>query len=417
MRIERPQVLGQLIKKMQSDQVKVVTGVRRCGKSYLVFGIFKDYLIQHGVSQDQIFEMAFDRYGNRAYRDPEVFYPYVEQAVAEPRMHYVLLDEVQLLGSFEEVLIDLIARDNVDVYVTGSNAKLLSKDIATEFRGRGDEVRLAPLSFVEFMGAYHGDIAAGWQSYITYGGLPAVALRDESAEKISYLQELFSEIYINDIVERNGVRDRQALEQLLDVLASTIGSLTNPSKISNTFASEVSKGIDSETVAKYIGYFEDAFLVERSQRFEVRGRGYIGAPYKYYFSDLGLRNARLNFRQVEETHLMENAIYNELRRLGYSVDVGQVTVNGKDGKGTSVRKRLEIDFVANSGSDRVYVQSAYDIPDAKKLEQEERSLVRTRDSFRKVIVVGKPVERHYTPNGILVISVYDFMVHPDAWQG
>lgn len=399
---------------MHTDRAKIVTGVRRCGKSYLVFEIFKDYLLEHGVSESQIFEMAFDRYGNRRYRDPEIFYPYAMSQIETPGMHYVLLDEVQLLGHFEEVLIDLISRDNVDVYVTGSNAKLLSKDIVTEFRGRGDEVRVAPLSFAEFMTTYDGDDAAGWQRYLTYGGLPAVALKETREEKVDYLQRLFSEIYINDIVERNSVRSERALGELLNVMASTIGSLTNPNRLSDTFRSVTRSTIDPDTVSSYIGYFDDAFLVERAQRYDIKGKRYIGASYKYYFSDLGLRNARLGFRQFEETHLMENAIYNELRTRGWLVDVGNVTVSERDEQGKSVRKQLEVDFVCNDGSERVYVQSAYDLPDSEKLAQEQRSLLKTGDSFRKAIVVGKPIERHYTDDGVLMLSVYDFMLDESA---
>ena len=414
MRIERPKYLDNLISRMHTDQAKVVTGVRRCGKSYLVFEIFKDYLLKRGVSETQIFEMAFDRYGNRRYRDSNVFYPYVISQIEAPGMHYVLLDEVQLLEHFEEVLIDLIARENVDVYVTGSNAKLLSKDIVTEFRGRGDEVRMAPLSFAEFMTTYDNDVAMGWQSYLMYGGLPAVACKETREEKIDYLQRLFSEIYINDIIERNSVRNNRALDELLNVMASTIGSLTNPNKLSDTFQSVTRSTIDPETVSSYIDYFDDAFLLERAQRYDIKGRRYIGAPYKYYFSDLGLRNARLGFRQFEETHLMENAIYNELRARGYSVDIGNVTVSERNKDGKSVRKQLEVDFVCNNGSERIYIQSAYDLPDSEKLAQEQRSLLKTGDSFRKVIVVGKPIERHYTDEGILLLSVYDFMLDESA---
>ncbi len=414
MRIERPKYLDNLISRMHTDQAKVVTGVRRCGKSYLIFEIFKDYLLKRGVSETQIFEMAFDRYGNRRYRDSNVFYPYVISQIETPGMHYVLLDEVQLLEHFEEVLIDLIARENVDVYVTGSNAKLLSKDIVTEFRGRGDEVRMAPLSFAEFMTTYDNDVAMGWQSYLMYGGLPAVACKETREEKIDYLQRLFSEIYINDIIERNSVRNNRALDELLNVMASTIGSLTNPNKLSDTFHSVTRSTIDPETVSSYIDYFDDAFLLERAQRYDIKGRRYIGAPYKYYFSDLGLRNARLGFRQFEETHLMENAIYNELRARGYSVDIGNMTVSERDKHGKSVRKQLEVDFVCNNGSERIYIQSAYDLPDSEKLAQEQRSLLKTGDSFRKVIVVGKPIERHYTDEGILLLSVYDFMLDESA---
>ncbi|MFZ2756854.1 MAG: ATP-binding protein [Atopobiaceae bacterium] len=416
MRIERPAYLAQLVGKMHSDQVKVVTGVRRCGKSYLVFNLFKDYLLRHGVAEENITEMAFDRYDSRQYRDPAVFHPYVLDKLSCPGRHYVLLDEVQLLGNFEEVLIDLIARENVDVYVTGSNAHLLSKDVVTEFRGRGDEIRMAPLSFSEFITANGGDVAARWQSYMTYGGLPAVSLMKTAREKVDYLQKLFSEIYINDIVERNGVRSERALEELLDVVASTVGSLTNPSKLSDTFRSVTGSSIDSETVASYLDHFCDAFLMEKALRYDIRGRRYIGTPHKYYFSDLGLRNARLGFRQIEQTHLMENALYNELRGRGYGVDVGCVQTTERDSAGRSVRKQLEVDFVCNRGSERVYVQSAYAVPDAEKLAQEERPFGRIGDSFRKVVIVGEPIERHYTERGTLMVGLYDFLLDRDILE-
>jgi len=355
---------------MHTDRGKVVMGVRQCGKSYLVFKLFKYYLLSHGVAEAQIFEMAFDHYGNRRYRDPKLFYPHVNAAISDGRYHCVLLDEVQLLGNFEEILIELVAQDNVDVYATGSNARLLSKDIVTEFRSRGDEIRMTPLSFSEFMPTYNGDEEHGWQSYISYGGLSTIALMEDPKDKAEYLTRLFSGIYISDIVEREKVRNTRALEELLDVIASTVGSLTNPSKISRAFKSVTGMTIDPETVSNYIGYLSDAFLLERAKRYNVRGRHYIGTPHKYYFTDLGLRNARLGFRQVEQTHLMENAIYNELRGRGYVVDVGMVQVSERDGNGKARRRQLEVDFVCNRGSKRVYLQSAYDIPDAEKLAQE-----------------------------------------------
>lgn len=409
--IERPLYLERLVRGMGSGRVKVVTGLRRCGKSFLVFNLFKQHLVYQGVPESHIFEMAFDRFGNGAYRDPEVFYPFVIdwlQGVDGAR--YVLLDEVQLLGDFVEVLIDLIARDGVDVYVTGGNAKLLSKDVVTEFRGRGQEIAMAPLSFSEFMSVYDGDKRDGYQDYVTYGGLPGVLSLGHPEEKAEYLSDLYQETYLRDIEERNGVREPGNLEELIDVLSSGIGSLTNASKLSATFKSEKGVAIAPETVERYISFFEDSFLISRAKRYDVKGRRYIGTPFKFYFTDLGLRNARMNFRQMEESHLMENALYNELRGRGFGVDVGVVptSVKGKDGK--SRRAQLEIDFVCNKGSRRYYIQSAFAMPDAEKREQEQRSLLKVDDGFKKVIVTKEGLEPHYTEQGILMMNVYDFLL-------
>ena len=416
MRIERPLYLSKLISRMGTDQVKIVTGVRRCGKSYLVFTLFKEYLVSHGTAASHIIEMAFDRYSNRRYQDPNVFMGYVEErlAAAPDGPRYILLDEVQLLGDFSAVLIDLIARENVDVFVTGSNARLLSKDIVTEFRGRGDEIEMRPLSFAEFMTTFDGNREAGWQSYLTYGGLPAVALRPNAQDRVDYLTNLFSEIYLTDIAEHSLVRNEQALGETLDVVASSIGSLTNPSRLANTFGSVTHARIRPETVSRYLELFCDSFLIEQAVRFDIRGNRYIGTPSKYYFIDLGLRNARLNFRQVEPTHLMENAIYNELRTRGYGVDVGAIETSERNQAGSYVRKQLEVDFVCNRGSERCYIQSAYSLPDEAKLDQEQRPLARIDDSFRKVIVVHDPVEPHYTPKGVLVLSLYDFLLDANS---
>ena len=409
--ISRPSYMQKLISGMGSDQVKVVTGIRRCGKSFLVFNLFKDYLVKLGIPKTNIIEMAFDRFSNRRYRDPEIFYSHVMEELGKTSgKRYVLLDEVQLLDSFPEVLIDLVAMPDVDVYVTGSNARLLSKDVVTEFRGRGQEIAMAPLSFSEFMSAYDGDKRDGYTEYATYGGLPAVLSKKMTQEKADYLASLYDELYIRDIVERNGIRDTGNLEELIDVLSSAIGSLVNPSKISATFRSERSTTIAPETVDRYLSYLEDAFLVSRAKRYDLKGRRYIGTPFKLYFSDLGLRNARMNFRQMEGSHIMENVIYNELKGRGFGVDVGVVpmVVRDKDGKGR--RTQLEVDFVCNKGSKRYYVQSALAMPTPEKCGQEERSLLRIDDGFKKVVITKEGFEPHYDEHGVLMMNVYDFLL-------
>ena len=413
--VNRPSYLRKLIAGMGSDQVKVVTGVRRCGKSFLVFRLFKEYLLAQGVPEDHIIEMAFDRFSNRKFRDAEVFYPYVVERLAEGEgRRYVLLDEVQLLEDFPEVLIDLVAMDDVDVYVTGSNARFLSKDVVTEFRGRGQEIKMAPLSFSEFMSVYDGDVRSGYAEYAMYGGLPAVLSRAEPEDKADYLTGLYEELYLRDIVERNGVRDVGNLEELIDVLASGIGSLTNAARLSATFKSEKHVNIAPETVDRYLSCLEDAFLVSRAQRYDVKGRRYIGTPFKFYFTDLGLRNARLNFRQMEETHIMENVVYNELVARGYGVDVGVVPVTVAGGDGRMHRAQLEIDFICNKGSKRCYVQSAFALPTVEKQEQEQRSLLKVDDGFKKVIVTGDGLGPHYNERGVLLMNVYDFLLNEDS---
>lgn len=413
--IERPKYLQALIAAMGSDQVKVITGIRRCGKSYLVFTLFKNYLLEQGVPEGNIVEMAFDTFRNKKYRDPDVFYPYaidrLEQAHGK---RYVLLDEVQLLGEFSDVLIDLNGIEDVDVYVTGSNAKLLSRDIATEFRGRGQEIKMAPLSFSEFMSAYEGDKRDGYEEYATYGGLPAVLARKTPEEKVAYLKSLYDELYIRDIVDRNRVRDEGNLETLVDILSSSIGLLTNSSRLSATFKSEMHVTIAPETVDRYLSYLTDAFLVSKAKRYDVKGRKYIGSPYKFYFSDLGLRNARMNFRQMEPTHIMENVIYNELVGRGFGVDVGVVNTTVKDARGAYRRAQLEIDFICNKGSQRLYIQSAFALENEAKVQQEERSLKKVDDSFKKVIITKEGFAPHYNEDGILMMNVYDFLLDPNS---
>lgn len=414
MEIKRDFYLNKLIQKMQNGLVKVVTGVRRCGKSYLIFVLFKDHLIAEGVKPDHIIEMAFDVRENKKYRDPDLFDAYVNDKLSDDKMYYVLLDEVQLLSDFESVLNGLIRRRNVDIYVTGSNAKFLSKDVITEFRGRGDEIHMGPLSFAEFMTVYDGDRYSGFEDFILYGGLPPVVLIPVAEEKVGFLERLFTETYISDIVGRNRIRNVGEMEELLDILASNIGTLTNPQKLQNTFRSIKKSKITSATISKYLGYLAEAYLVEPAKRFDIRGKAYIETPLKYYYVDLGLRNARINFRQVEMTHSMENVIYNELRMRQFNVDVGSVIISERNARGIAVRKQLEVDFVCNKGSRRYYIQSAYAIPDEAKRLQEERPLKHIDDSFKKIIITRDAPRVQYTEEGILMINVFEFLMNPDS---
>ena len=410
MEIKRDTYLRRLIEHQRNGLVKVITGLRRSGKSYLLFKLFKEYLLNSGdMDSDHIIEMSFDDFGNRRYRNPEVFYDYVCSRIATGGHYVVLLDEVQLLDSFEDVLNGLLRMENVDVYVTGSNARFLSKDIVTEFRGRGDQLHINPLDFSEFMSVYDGSEERGLEEYMRYGGLPMVVLTPRVEEKEAMLRNLLDETYLNDIMTRHRVRNQAELTDLLMVLASGIGGLTNPEKLSKTFQSVKQVNIMRKTVQKYIEYFEDAFLVEKAQRYDVKGRKYIGTPMKYYFSDMGLRNALLQYRQVEKTHLMENAVYNELRMRGYSVDVGMVTVNGKNAQGVSTRSQLEVDFVCNKGSERVYVQSALHLDTEEKREQELRSLRAVKDNFRKIVIIGDHTLPYQDDNGISYMNIYDFL--------
>ena len=416
MEIRRDIYLNKLISKKHNGLIKVVTGMRRCGKSYLLFNLFKEYLVNEGVNENHIIEIAFDSFENRKYRDPEVLFPYLMEKIADNEMYYVLLDEVQMLDDFESVLNSLGRKKNVDVYVTGSNAKFLSKDIITEFRGRGDEVHMYPLTYSEFMSVYDGDKQEGWRDYVLFGGIPLVLGFETADQKSDFLKSLFEETYISDITGRNNIRNKAELEELLNILSSAIGSLTNPSKLSATFKSVKNKTISKETIIKYMDYLKDSFLIDSAIRYDIKGKKYINTPSKYYFSDLGLRNARLNFRQVEETHAMENIIFNELKVRGYNVDVGVVVMNEVDKNGKKIRKQLEVDFVCNKGSKRFYIQSAYALPDKEKMEQEQRSLVNTGDGFRKIIITKDAVAPLYNDEGILVMSVYDFLLNPDSME-
>lgn len=414
MEIKRDRYLNLLISKKYNGLIKVITGMRRCGKSYLLFTLFKDYLLSEGIEKSHIIEIAFDAYENKQYRDPEVLYPYLKEQLKDDGMYYVLLDEVQLLGEFEAILNSLTRMKNVDVYVTGSNARFLSKDVITEFRGRGDEVHMYPLSFAEFMSVYPGTKQDGWNEYMLYGGLPLVLSFTTPDQKIAFLKSLFEETYISDIVGRHNIRNKAELEELLNILSSAIGSLTNPEKLAATFRSVKNKKISSNTIKKYIEYLCDSFLIDSAVRYDVKGKKYIDTPVKYYFTDMGLRNARLNFRQLEETHSMENIIFNELKIRGFNVDVGVIMQYDTNEKGNSVRKQLEIDFVCNKGSKRYYIQSAYAIPDQAKMEQEQRSLMLTGDFFKRIIITKDTPAPYYNENGVLIMSVYDFLLDENS---
>lgn len=411
MEIKRDYYLNKLIAKQHNGLIKVITGMRRCGKSYLLFTLFKRHLLETGVPESHIIEIAFDSFESKRLRDPEILYPYVKGKILDQGMYYILLDEVQLLGEFESVLNGFIRIPNVDVYVTGSNAKFLSKDVITEFRGRGDELHISPLSFAEFMSVYGGNKYDGWKEYVLYGGLPSVVLLPTVEQKIELLKRLFDETYINDIVGRHKIRNKEEFEELISILASGIGSLTNPKKLADTFKTKKRKAISVNTIKSYLDYLCDAFVVSRAARYDIKGKKYIDTPQKYYFSDVGLRNARINFRQLEENHTMENVIYNELLARDFGVDVGLVTL--RDG---GCQRQLEVDFVCNKGSKRYYVQSAFAIPDEGKLRQESASLLGIDDSFKKIIVVRDTAAPWYTEDGILVISVYDFLLDPNSME-
>lgn len=400
--------------KKHNGLIKVVTGIRRCGKSYLLFSIFKKYLLESGTDKNHIIEIAFDSFENKRFRDPNVLYPYIKEKINDDKMYYILLDEVQILDEFESVLNGLMRIKNADVYVTGSNAKFLSKDIITEFRGRGDELHINPLSFAEFMSEYDGNKYDGWNEYTLYGGLPPVVLLPTPEQKIDLLKNLFKETYINDIIGRHNIKNRDEFEELIDILASSIGSLTNPKKLTDTFKSKKQKTISINTVKNYLDYLCDAFVVDKAVRYDIKGRKYIDTPQKYYFTDVGLRNARINFRQIEENHTMENIIFNELLSRDFNVDIGLVVVSQKDRNGKLIRKQLEVDFVCNKGSKRYYVQSAFAIPDTEKMQQESNSLLRIDDSFKKIIVVKDTPAPWYTENGILVIGIYDFLLNMNS---
>ena len=414
--IERRKYLDELVSLRNNGMIKIITGMRRCGKSYLLFEIFTSYLESNGIAPDHIIKVDLEDYRNRAMRNPDNLYAYVESRITDGDMYYILLDEVQMLDQFEDVLNGFLRIRNADIYVTGSNAKFLSKDIITEFRGRGFEVKMYPLSFSEYMSAYPGTVQAGLNEYMLYGGLPQILSYPTEEQKVRFLKALFDETYLKDIKDRYEIRKNDDLEELINIMASGIGALTNPNKLANTFQSEKKSPISNDTVKNYIDYLCDSFLIEKSTRYDIKGKRYINSPYKYYFMDLGLRNARINFRQSEKSHLMENMVYNELRIRGFNVDVGVVPVvrRGEDGK--QHRSSFEVDFVCNLGSRRYYIQSAYRMESDEKIRQERASLLRVDDSFKKIIVIGEesPITRDEA--GITTISIYDFLLKENSLE-
>lgn len=416
MEIKRDNYLQKLIDRMHNGLIKVVTGIRRSGKSYLVFRIFRNYLMDIGVDESHIITIELDQRKNREYRNPDAILDYIDSLIIDKEDYYILLDEVQMLEEFEEVLNSLLHIENADVYVTGSNSRFLSKDIITEFRGRGDEVHIYPLSFKEFMEVYDGDKYQGWADYVTYGGLPLTVMMKTEEQKTNYLTRLFEETYIKDIIERNHIEKVQELNDLINVLASAVGSLTNPSKIEATFKSVIQSNISMNTIRQYVEYLKDSFIINEANRYDVKGRKYIGTPLKYYFEDVGLRNARLGFRQTEETHLMENIIYNELRIRGFQVDVGVVQKRTRNADNKQEKKQLEIDFIANLGSKRYYIQSAFSLPDAEKARQEKASLLCINDSFKKIIIVKDVMNIQRDEKGITTMGIYDFLLNENSLE-
>ena len=410
MEIKRDIYLDRLKRREKNGLIKIVTGVRRCGKSYLLLNLFHDYLLDKGVKEDHIIEIALDDRSNKELRDPDNMLEYVKEHIVDSDTYYIILDEVQLLAEFEDVLNSFMHIRNADVYVTGSNSKFLSSDLVTEFRGRGDEIRIFPLSFREYCSAFKGSADEAWDDYFTFGGLPLILSRETAEEKAEYLMSLFQKVYLSDIVDRHKVRNREELDELVDILASSVGSLTNPLKLSNTFKTVKKKTISDKTLKNYIDYLTDAFLLSKAVRYDIRGRKYIGSPAKYYFEDVGLRNVRLNFRQTEENHIMENIIYNELRVRGYHVDVGLVEQFGKDSDNKTTKKQLEVDFVVSRGSEKYYIQSAFAMPTPEKRAQEERPLNAIGDSFKKIIIVRDNIKARRNEMGIMTIGIRNFLL-------
>lgn len=414
MEIKRNYYLNKLISKKNNKLIKIVTGIRRCGKSYLLDPIFKNYLLDNGIDENHIIKLELDSIENEEYTNPKKLYEYVINKVIDKDTYYVILDEIQKVSDFESVLNSFLRKPNLDVYVTGSNSKFLSSDIITEFRGRGDEIKVYPLSFSEFMSVYSGNEISGLNEYINYGGLPLITTFKSAEEKIEYLNYQKDNVYINDVIERNEIRNDEELRTLIEIISSSIGSLTNPTKLYNTFVSIGNKNITNKTIALYLKYLEESFLIEKSKRFDVKGKKYIETPSKYYFVDIGIRNSLINFRQIEKTHIMENIIYTELRRRGFNVDVGIVEKRKNDENGKKDYKQLEIDFVANKASDKYYIQSAYSIEDNNKREQELQSLLNVDDNFKKMVIVYDSFIKWQDDNGIIYISIYDFLLNENS---
>ena len=412
--IKRDIYLNKLIDRKENDMIKVITGIRRCGKSYLMDPIYKNYLLSTGVKEDHIIKLELDSVENEEYLDRHKLYKYIMGKIKDDKMYYILLDEIQKVDGFESVLNSFLRKENLDVYVTGSNSKFLSSDIITEFRGRGDEVRVYPLTFREYLTASSKNVNETLKEYITYGGMPYILSRKTDEEKSKYLNNLFNNTYINDIVERNNIQKDEVLESLINVLASSVGSLTNPLKLENTFKSKGFKNVSAKTINTYIDYLIDAFMINKALRYDIKGKKYINTPSKYYFTDIGLRNVRLNFRQQEDNHLMENIIYNELLVRGFNVDVGVVEYTTKDKNNKKTRKQLEVDFVCNKGSNRYYIQSAYSIPTKEKMEQEEQSLIKIDDFFKRIIIVENDIKLWRNEKGIVIMSLKQFLLDENS---
>lgn len=413
--IQRDVYLNRLIDRRENGSIKVITGIRRCGKSYLLFKLYFDYLLKSGVEPSHIVTVPLDDEEYEELRDGKKLSAYIKQKITDDSMWYVFLDEVQLCQNFEGVLNGLNHLENLDIYVTGSNSKFLSTDVLTEFRGRGDEVRMYPLSFAEYVSAYPGDLYDAWNDYFTYGGLPLILTRKTDELKSKYLTDLCKELYLKDIEDRHELYGDNVMETLVNILASSVGFLTNPSKLARTFGSN-GISVSDKTIGSYINYLLDAFFIQKAERYDIKGKKYIASPFKYYFTDVGLRNAQLNFRQQEENHIMENIIFNELLIRGFNVDVGVVEHSVRDETGSIVRKKLEVDFVCNRGNQRYYIQSAFAIPDREKMEQEQNSLVRIGDSFKKIIVVKERVKLWRNENGIVIMNIMDFLLKPNSLE-
>lgn len=410
MEIKRTYYLEQIHLRENNGFIKVITGVRRCGKSYLLFKLFRNELLERGTAEDHIISIALDNIENRCLREPVALYRHIKELIRENSLYYIMLDEIQFVPDFTEVLNSLLQLDQVDVYVTGSNSRFLSSDILTEFRGRGDEIRVYPLSFAEYVTGYAGTEEDAFNDYMTFGGLPRILSLRTDGQKIKYLTDLFNETYLKDIIEHNKIHNTDELENLVNILASAIGSLTNPSRLENTFRSVVQSNTTDKTIRKYIDYLKDAFLIDIAARYDIKGKKYINSPMKIYFVDPGLRNARLGFRQIEETHLLENIIYLELKRRGYSVDVGLVEIRASDKSGHRIRKQLEVDFIAHQENNKYYIQSAFSLPDDMKKAQEERPLLNIGDSFKKIIVVGNHIRLKRDETGITTMGIRQFLL-------
>ena len=412
--IKRDAYLNRLIERQNNGMIKVITGIRRCGKSFLLFRLYKEYLVNSGVNPDHIIEIALDGIESEDLRNPKICYTYIRERITDGEKYYVLLDEVQFLERFEEVLNSLLRIENVDVYVTGSNSKFLSKDIITEFRGRGDEIHIYPLTFSEFYSAFGGEYDDAWDEYLNYGGLPALLDMNSSKQKMDYLKSIFDNVYMKDVIDRNKIKNRDEINTLVDILASAIGSPTNPTKIANTFATERHSSYTNKTISAHIDFLEEAYLISKANRYDIKGRKYIAANLKYYFTDVGLRNARLSFRQQEPTHLMENVVYNELLARGYLVDVGIVEVNQKNSEGKSIRKQLEVDFVTNMGNQRYYIQVAYDLSTEEKQKQEYNSFRNIPDSFKKIVLVNGSSKPWRNEEGFVIMGMKYFLMNEDS---